>query len=174
MDPKNLDQQRQLEEPRFLKFKKLPDGAKSASGEPALNRHSAAITNGHDFPGAKAMLYAAGVPDEATMATAPHVGIASVWWEGNPCNMHLLELAKTVKKSVQELGMLGWQYNTIGVSDAITMGGEGMRFSLQTRELIADSIETITCAQFHDANISIPGCDKNMPGVVVSHKSLQR
>ena len=71
------------------------------------------------------MLYAAGVPDKHTMKTAPHVGIASVWWEGNPCNMHLLDLAKEVKKAVVNQGMLGWQYNTIGVSDAITMGGEG-------------------------------------------------
>ncbi len=71
------------------------------------------------------MLYAAGVPDEQTMKTAPHVGIASVWWEGNPCNMHLLDLGKEVKKAVINQGMLGWQYNTIGVSDAITMGGEG-------------------------------------------------
>jgi dihydroxy-acid dehydratase len=71
------------------------------------------------------MLYAAGVPDKEAMAKSPHVGIASVWWEGNPCNMHLMDLAKTVKKSVVEQGMLGWQYNTIGVSDAITMGSEG-------------------------------------------------
>jgi dihydroxy-acid dehydratase len=71
------------------------------------------------------MLYAAGVPDTEAMAKSPHVGVASVWWEGNPCNMHLMDLAKTVKKSVVDLGMLGWQYNTIGVSDAITMGSEG-------------------------------------------------
>jgi len=71
------------------------------------------------------MLYAAGVPDKKTMKTAPHVGIASVWWEGNPCNMHLLDLGKEVKKAVLNQGMLGWQYNTVGVSDAITMGGDG-------------------------------------------------
>src|SRR4051812_15782067 len=72
------------------------------------------------------MLYAAGVPDKKTMKTAPHVGIASVWWEGNPCNMHLLDLGKEVRKAVWSQGMLGWQYNTVGVSDAITMGGDGM------------------------------------------------
>ena len=72
------------------------------------------------------MLYAAGVPDKHTMKTAPHVGIASVWWEGNPCNMHLLDLGKEVKKAVAKQGMLGWQYNTVGVSDAITMGNQGM------------------------------------------------
>lgn len=71
------------------------------------------------------MLYAAGVADQPTMEKSPHVGIASVWWEGNPCNMHLLELGKTVKKAIENQGMLGWQYNTIGVSDSITMGSEG-------------------------------------------------
>lgn len=78
------------------------------------------------------------------------------------------DLGKIVKDAVQKQGMLGWQYNTVGVSDGITMGGEGMRFSLQTREIIADSIETVTCAQHHDANIAIPGCDKNMPGCVMA------
>ena len=73
------------------------------------------------------MLYAAGVPDRDSMKNSPHVGISSVWWEGNPCNMHLLDLGKTVKDAVRKQGMLGWQYNTIGVSDAITMGGEGKR-----------------------------------------------
>lgn len=82
--------------------------------------------------------------------------------------MHLLDLGKTVKKAVQDQGMLAWQYNTIGVSDGITMGSEGMRFSLQSREIIADSIETVTCAQFHDACITIPGCDKNMPGCIMA------
>lgn len=80
------------------------------------------------------MLFAAGVPDKDAMAKSPHVGIASVWWEGNPCNMHLMDLGKTVKKSVGEQGMIGWQYNTIGVSDAITMGSEGM---LRTKTLLA-------------------------------------
>ncbi|KXX83005.1 putative dihydroxy-acid dehydratase, mitochondrial [Madurella mycetomatis] len=114
------------------------------------------------------MLYGAGVPNRDMMKNAPHVGIATVWWEGNPCNTHLLDLGNVVKKAVQQQKMLAWQYNTIGVSDGITMGGEGMRFSLQSREIIADSIETVTCAQRHDANISIPGCDKNMPGVVMA------
>jgi dihydroxy-acid dehydratase len=118
-------------------------------------------------PFLQAMLYAAGVADTAQMKTAPHVGIASVWWEGNPCNMHLMDLGKEVKKAVVNNGMLGWQYNTVGVSDAITMGNQGMRFSLQTREIIADSVETVTCAQAHDACITIPGCDKNMPGVIM-------
>ncbi|GKT96033.1 dihydroxy-acid dehydratase [Colletotrichum tofieldiae] len=133
-----------------------------------LNRWSHTITREHDFPGAQAMLYGAGVPNKEMMKKAPHVGIATVWWEGNPCNTHLLDFGKIVKKAVEKQGMLGWQFNTVGVSDAITMGGEGMRFSLQTREIIADSIESVTCAQHHDANISIPGCDKNMPGTIMA------
>ncbi|CAK7205358.1 hypothetical protein SEUCBS139899_008128 [Sporothrix eucalyptigena] len=134
----------------------------------ALNRWSQNLTRGHDHPGAQAMLYAAGVPNRDMMKNAPHVGIATVWWEGNPCNTHLLELGQIVKRGVERQGMLAWQYNTVGVSDGITMGGEGMRFSLLTREIIADSIETVTSAQHHDANVSIPGCDKNMPGVIMA------
>ncbi|KAL8765102.1 MAG: hypothetical protein Q9209_007725 [Squamulea sp. 1 TL-2023] len=167
MDPTNPPKQDEPEEPRFLDFPHLPDDATN-NRQPLLNKYSSTITRDHDFPGAQAMLYAAGVPDLASMRSSPHVGIASVWWEGNPCNMHLLDLGKTVKNAVQKRGMLAWQYNTIGVSDAITMGGEGMRFSLQTREIIADSIETVTCAQHHDACITIPGCDKNMPGCIMA------
>ncbi|KAH8898652.1 dihydroxy-acid and 6-phosphogluconate dehydratase [Thozetella sp. PMI_491] len=159
-------------------------------GEVVLNRHSTFITRDHDFPPAKArqqaqiyqaMLYAAGVPDEETMQKSPHVGIASVWWEGNPCKSVQLisplhfrkvgDLGATIKKSIESEGFLGWRYNTIGVSDGITMGNEGklarMKFSLQSREIIADSIETVTCAQAHDACIVVPGCDKNMPGCVM-------
>ncbi|KAF4216057.1 hypothetical protein CNMCM8980_009247 [Aspergillus fumigatiaffinis] len=154
-------------EAKYINFPSLPDDAKHEDGTPALNRYSSYITRGHDFPGARAMLFAAGIPDRDAMAKSPQVGIASVWWEGNPCNMHLLDLGKTVKKAVTDQGMIGWQYNTIGVSDAISMGSEGMRFSLQSREIIADSVETVTCAQYHDACIAIPGCDKNMPGVVM-------
>ncbi|KAH1712646.1 hypothetical protein KXX25_005113 [Aspergillus fumigatus] len=154
-------------EAKYINFPTLPDDAKHEDGTTALNRYSSYITRGHDFPGARAMLFAAGIPDREAMAKSPQVGIASVWWEGNPCNMHLLDLGKTVKKAVTDQGMIGWQYNTIGISDAISMGSEGMRFSLQTREIIADSVETVTCAQYHDACIAIPGCDKNMPGVVM-------
>ncbi|KAH8812035.1 dihydroxy-acid dehydratase-like protein [Xylogone sp. PMI_703] len=155
------------EDPIYIKFPELEYGTK-LDGELALNRWSHTITNGHDFPGAQAMLYAAGVPNKDLMKKAPQVGVSTVWWEGNPCNTHLYDLGKIVKDAIKKNGMLAWQFNTIGVSDAITMGGEGMRFSLQTREIIADSIETVTCAQHHDANISIPGCDKNMPGVVMA------
>ncbi|KAF2720923.1 dihydroxy-acid and 6-phosphogluconate dehydratase [Polychaeton citri CBS 116435] len=161
MDPANEDKQwRSKEDARYLDF----PNSKPGSG---LNKFSSTLTRGHDFPAAQAMLYAAGVPNEHVLKTFPQVGVASVWWEGNPCNTHLLDLAKECKRSIEKQDMLAWQYNTIGVSDGITMGGEGMRFSLQTRELIADSIETVTCAQFHDACITIPGCDKNMPGCIM-------
>ncbi|KEF62912.1 dihydroxy-acid dehydratase [Exophiala aquamarina CBS 119918] len=161
-----MDKSGGFQEARYLEFVRSssPTGI---DNKPKLNRYSTHLTREHDFPGAQAMLFAAGVPDRLAMQTSPHVGIASVWWEGNPCNMHLLDLAKEVKKAVQSRGMLAWQYNTVGVSDAITMGNQGMRFSLQTREIIADSVETVTCAQAHDANITIPGCDKNMPGCIM-------
>ncbi|KAI1636303.1 dihydroxy-acid/6-phosphogluconate dehydratase [Biscogniauxia mediterranea] len=145
-------------DPQYIQFRCLPPGG-------PLNRWSHIITREHDFPAAQAMLYGAGVQNEDMMKNAPHVGIATVWWEGNPV---MLELGKIVKRAVEKQNMLAWQYNAVGVSDAITMGSEGMRYSLQTRDLIADSIETVTCAQRHDANISIPGCDKNMPGVVMA------
>ncbi|CAK4033684.1 dihydroxy-acid dehydratase, mitochondrial [Lecanosticta acicola] len=164
MDPSTRDRQQQpdpVEEARYLNFKH------SQPGHAGLNKYSSTLTREHDFPAAQAMLYAAGVPNESVLKTWPHVGIASVWWEGNPCNTHLMDINREVKRQVEKLDCLGWGYNTVGVSDGIAMGGEGMRFSLQTRELIADSVETVTCAQWHDACIAIPGCDKNMPGVVM-------
>ncbi|MCJ1411522.1 hypothetical protein MMC19_005612 [Ptychographa xylographoides] len=167
MAPSYTETHHEPEEPRFLTFPHLPDDA-TRDGKPILNKYSSTVTKGHDFPGAQAMLYAAGVPSVEAMKTSPHVGIASVWFEGNPCNMHLMDLGKIVKDAVQKQGMLAWQYNTIGVSDAITMGGDGMRFSLQSREIIADSIETVTCAQHHDACVTLPGCDKNMPGCIMA------
>ena len=96
------------------------------------------------------------------------VGISSVWFSGNPCNKHLLDLNHRVKEGVERQGLIGYQFNTIGVSDAISMGTKGMRYSLQSRDLIADSVETVMGGQWYDANISIPGCDKNMPGVVMA------
>ena len=104
----------------------------------------------------------------------PQVGIASVWFEGNPCNMHLLQLAEQVKQGLAEAGLVGLRFNTIGVSDGISMGTDGMSYSLQSREIIADSIETVMAAQWYDANISIPGCDKNMPGSIMAMGRLNR
>ncbi len=118
------------------------------------------------------MLYATGMT-EADLSK-PQVGIASVWFEGNPCNMHLLDLAAKVKEGVTAAGLVGMRFNTIGVSDGISMGTDGMSFSLQSRDLIADSIETIMCGQWYDAAVTIPGCDKNMPGCVMAMGRLNR
>jgi dihydroxy-acid dehydratase len=118
------------------------------------------------------MLYATGLREDDM--GKPQVGIASVWYEGNPCNMHLLQLAERVKEGMAVAGLVGMRFNTIGVSDGIAMGTEGMSYSLQSRDLIADSIETVMCAQWYDANVSIPGCDKNMPGCVMAMGRLNR
>jgi dihydroxy-acid dehydratase len=118
------------------------------------------------------MLYATGL--ELEDMNKAQVGISSVWYTGNPCNMHLLDLSSRVKKGVQSAGLVGYQFNTIGVSDAISMGTTGMRYSLQSRDLIADSIETVMGGQWYDGNISIPGCDKNMPGVIMAMGRVNR
>ena len=137
-----------------------------------LNRYSARITQEKSQGASQAMLYGTGMT-KADM-DKPQVGIASVWFEGNTCNMHLLDLAARVKEGVEAQDLAGMRFNTVGVSDAISMGTEGMSFSLQSRDLIADSIETIMCAQWYDANISIPGCDKNMPGCIMAMGRLNR
>lgn len=118
------------------------------------------------------MLYATGMqPEDMNKA---QVGIASVWYEGNSCNMHLLDLASEVKTGVTSAGLVGMRFNTIGVSDGISMGTDGMSYSLQSRDLIADSIETIMGAQWYDGLIALPGCDKNMPGCVMAMGRLNR
>ncbi|MBA3493944.1 MAG: dihydroxy-acid dehydratase [Gammaproteobacteria bacterium] len=136
------------------------------------NRYSARITQPKSQGASQAMLYGTGLT-EADLHK-PQVGIASVWYEGNTCNMHLLRLADKIKEGVAEAGLVGMRFNTIGVSDGISMGTEGMSYSLQSRDLIADSIETVMCAQWYDANISIPGCDKNMPGCLMAMGRLNR
>ena len=118
------------------------------------------------------MLYAIGLRPEDM--EKPQVGIASVWFEGNPCNMHLLELSEKVKQGVERAGLTGLRFNTVGVSDAISMGTPGMSYSLQSRDLIADSIETVVSAQWYDGLITIPGCDKNMPGCLMAMGRLNR
>ena len=137
-----------------------------------LNRYSARITQRKSQAASQAMLYGTGLT-EADM-NRPQVGIASMWYDGNTCNMHLLDLAAKVKEGVTAAGMVGMRFNTIGVSDGISMGTEGMSYSLQSRDLIADSIETMMGAQWYDANISIPGCDKNMPGSILAMGRLNR
>jgi len=136
------------------------------------NKFSSRITKPKSQGASQAMLYATGLTESDMQK--PEVGIASVWFEGNPCNMHLLSLAEKVKEGVTAAGLVGMRFNTIGVSDGISMGTEGMSFSLQSRDLIADSIETVMSGQWYDANISIPGCDKNMPGVVMAMARLNR
>src|SRR3954449_12577728 len=118
------------------------------------------------------MLYATGLSEDDMQK--PQVGIASMWFEGNPCNMHLLDLAAEVKKGVTAAGLVGMRFNTIGVSDGIPMGTDGMSYSLQSRDLIADSIETLTAAQWYDGLVTLPGCDKNMPGCVMAMALLDR
>ena len=137
-----------------------------------LNRFSSRITEPKSQGASQAMLYGTGLTD-ADMAK-PEVGIASVWWEGNTCNMHLNDLAAKVKEGVVAAKLVGMRFNTIGVSDGISMGTDGMSYSLQSRDLIADSIETVTAAQWYDALVTIPGCDKNMPGCLIAMGRLNR
>jgi dihydroxy-acid dehydratase len=137
-----------------------------------INKYSSRITEPKSQGASQAMLYGTGL-NEADMAKA-QVGICSVWFEGNTCNMHLNRLAEKVKEGVNAAGMVGMRFNTVGVSDGISMGTEGMSYSLQSRDLIADSIETVMRAHWYDANISIPGCDKNMPGCIIAMGRLNR
>ncbi|KAI5840025.1 dihydroxy-acid/6-phosphogluconate dehydratase [Morchella snyderi] len=146
--------------------------AAARSADPPLNRTSATITQPKSQGASQAMLYATGLT-ETDMSKA-QVGIASVWYSGNPCNMHLLDLNNRVRDGVRAAGLVGYQFNTVGVSDGISMGTSGMRYSLQSRDLIADSIETVMGGQWYDANISIPGCDKNMPGVIMAMGRVNR
>lgn len=137
-----------------------------------LNKFSKRITQPASQGASQAMLYATGM--QPADMDKPQVGISSMWYEGNSCNMHLNDLAAKVDEGVEKAGMVGMRFNTIGVSDGISMGTEGMSFSLQSRDLIADSIETVMSAQWYDANISIPGCDKNMPGCLIAMARLNR
>jgi len=138
----------------------------------SLNKYSSQLTQKRSQAGSQAMLYGIGLTDE-DMKKA-QVGIASMGWEGNNCNMHLNDLAKIVKQGVQEAGLVGLIFHTIGVSDGMSMGTEGMKSSLPSREIIADSIEAVMRAQWYDANISLPGCDKNLPGSVIAMGRLNR
>src|SRR2546422_7015437 len=136
------------------------------------NKFSSRITRPKSQGASQAMLYATGLSDEDM--EKPQVGIASVWFEGNSCNMHLLNLAEKVKEGVRAAGLVGFRFNTIGVCGGISMGTDGVSFLLQSRGLIADSIETVMKAQWYDANISIPGCDKKKPGCVMAMGRLNR
>jgi len=138
-----------------------------------LNKYSKTLTQDVTQPGAQAMYYAIGFKEEDFHKA--QVGIASMGWDGNPCNMHLNDLSDEIKKSVDATeGLLGLRFYTIGVSDGISMGTDGMRYSLVSRDVIADSIETNAGAQYYDALITVPGCDKNMPGSVMAMGRLNR
>ena len=137
-----------------------------------INKYSSRITGPKSQGASQAMLYGTGL-SQTDMEKA-QVGIGSVWFEGNTCNMHLNHLAAKVKEGVTAAGMVGMRFNTVGVSDGISMGTEGMSYSLQSRDLIADSIETVMRAHWYDANISLPGCDKNMPGCIIAMGRLNR
>lgn len=137
-----------------------------------LNKHSARLTQDVSQPASQAMLYAVGLTDEDMQKA--QVGIASTGYDGNPCNMHLNSLKDEVKIECNIAGLVGLGFNTIGVSDGISMGTSGMNYSLVSRDIIADSIETVMNAQSYDALISIVGCDKNMPGAVIAMLRLNR
>ena len=137
-----------------------------------LNKYSSRITQPASQGASQAMLYGTGLT-EADM-DRPQVGIAAMWYEGNTCNMHLNDLAAWVKEGMADAGLVGMRFNTIGVSDGISMGNDGMSYSLQSREIIADSIETAMAAHWYDALVAIPGCDKNMPGCLIAMGRLNR
>ncbi|MCB8983191.1 MAG: dihydroxy-acid dehydratase [Ardenticatenaceae bacterium] len=137
-----------------------------------LNKYSSRITQPKAQGASQAMLYGTGMT-AADMDKA-QVGIASMWYEGNTCNMHLNDLSAKVKEGVEAADLVGMRFNTIGVSDGISMGTDGMSFSLQSREIIADSIETLMAAQWYDGLIALPGCDKNMPGCIMAMSRLDR
>jgi dihydroxy-acid dehydratase len=137
-----------------------------------MNPYSSRVTQPKSQGASQAMLYAVGLTD-ADLAK-PQVGICSMWYEGNPCNMHLDRLAAAVRAAAPAAGIVGLRFNTIGVSDGLSMGTEGMSYSLPSREIIADSIETVMGAQWYDGLIAIPGCDKNMPGSLIAMARLNR
>jgi len=137
-----------------------------------LNKFSSRITEPKSQGASQAMLIGTGLTRDDLLKA--EVGIASVWWEGNTCNMHLNDLAARVKEGVAAANLVGMRFNTIGVSDGISMGTRGMSYSLQSRDIIADSVETVMGGQWYDGLIAIPGCDKNMPGVMIAMGRLNR
>ncbi len=137
-----------------------------------LNRYSKTVTQDDSQPASQAMLYGIGLSENDL--NKPFVGIASTWYEGNTCNMHLNGLSTFVKNGVADQNLIGLQFNTIGISDGLTNGTEGMRYSLVSREIIADSVEAVTAAHYYDGLITIAGCDKNMPGMAMAMIRLNR
>ncbi|KAJ3791247.1 dihydroxy-acid dehydratase [Lentinula aff. detonsa] len=142
--------------------------------KPIMNRHSRIVTQPKDQGASQAMLYATdGINSDEDFNKAM-VGVASIWYEGNPCNKHLLGLGQDIKASLQKADLIGYQFGTVGVSDGISMGTRGMSFSLQSRDLIADQVETAAGGHHLDGMVVVPGCDKNMPGVLMALGRLNR
>jgi dihydroxy-acid dehydratase len=137
-----------------------------------LNRYSRRITQPASQGASQAQLYATGLTEDDMQKA--QVGIASMSYEGNSCNMHLSSLAARVKEGVSAAGLVGMRFTTIGVSDGMSMGTAGMSYSLPSRDLIADSIETVVGAHWYDGVVTIPGCDKNMPGSIMAMARLDR
>jgi len=139
-----------------------------------MNRYSRTVTQPKDQGASQAMLYATeGISSDEDFNKAM-VGVASVWYEGNPCNRHLLGLGQRIKASLIDAGIVGYQFGTVGVSDGISMGTRGMSYSLQSRDLIADQVETAAGGHWLDGMVVVPGCDKNMPGVLMALGRLNR
>ncbi|ADE35538.1 dihydroxy-acid dehydratase [Candidatus Karelsulcia muelleri DMIN] len=138
----------------------------------AINTFSIKLTKNSTLPAAQAMLYATGLKEYDF--NQAQVGIVSNWYEGNPCNIHLHIISNNIKSSIKKNGMVGFKFNTIGISDGMSMGTSGMRYSLPSRELIADSIESVVKTQHYDGLIGIPGCDKNIPGIVMAMLRINR
>jgi len=139
-----------------------------------LNKYSSVITQRPAGGAGQAQLYATDLGKIENGINKPQIGIGSVWFESNPCNMHLLEVGRHAKIAVEQSDMIGMRFNSIGVSDGISNGTDGMAYSLQSRDLIADSFETAVGAHFYDGLITIPGCDKNMPGVIMAMARINR
>ncbi|GAA5880875.1 hypothetical protein JCM16303_005156 [Sporobolomyces ruberrimus] len=151
-----------------------PKGPLAPADGERLNRYSHLITSDKTQGASQAMLYATdGIDSESDLAK-PMVGVANVWYEGNPCNKHVLGLGTRIKESLTKAGITGYQFGTVGVSDGISMGTFGMSYSLQSRDLIADQVETAAAGHWLDGMVTIPACDKNMPGVLMALGRLNR
>ncbi|KIY62669.1 dihydroxy-acid and 6-phosphogluconate dehydratase [Cylindrobasidium torrendii FP15055 ss-10] len=152
----------------------LSTSAIAHAEKPIMNRYSRIITQPKSQGASQAMLYATDGVDSISDFDKAMVGVASIWYEGNPCNGHILGLGQRAKKSLEKAGIIGYQFGAVGVSDGISMGTSGMRYSLQSRDLIADAVETAAGGHHLDGMVTIPGCDKNMPGVLMALGRLNR
>jgi dihydroxy-acid dehydratase len=148
--------------------------AAAAAAKEGLNRHSRMVTQSKSQGASQAMLYATDGIEQDSDFNKAMVGVASVWYEGNPCNRHLLGLGQRIKQSLNKAGLIGYQFGTVGVSDGISMGTFGMSYSLQSRDLIADQVETAAGGHWLDGMVVVPGCDKNMPGTLMALGRLNR